>query len=484
MSKVAAGRAPLRDDAKTIRPQRPVDVTVARSGVTRNTRWIWVEAGAAVAVGLVTAVAATRQLSGQWEIGMLAVTALLAWAITVYHAGTASVTTLAPKCLPVIRSSTYVLAALMLPVALGLVIRADAAPGAAAVVSAASVTLIVRRVGMAISGPVRLLLVGDAGAVALSARRWSASDATELAGVFVVHSPGSQDAAPDGLVDGLPVLSIADVVEQARLRQADAVLVADGVGFGAQDLRQLAWELRAAGSALAAVSVAETIAPHRIRPARLAGGTVLDVAPAQRSGFILAVKAAIDRVLGAMLLMLAAPVLGLLVILIRIDSPGPGIFLQTRVGREGKPFRIFKLRTMAADAESSMRLLFRVRNDGDGAHFKIQQDPRVTRLGRFLRVSSLDELPQLINVVLGDMSLVGPRPATALEVANYDAIALQRLAVKPGMTGRWQVSGRSNLSWTESVRLDVDYIDNWRLTQDLTILARTAGVVLRRKGAY
>jgi exopolysaccharide biosynthesis polyprenyl glycosylphosphotransferase len=463
------------------RAQRPGNkIALSRARAVR-TKWLWGEAGAAAAVGLASTLAVTRQASGTWEVEVIGVVALLAWMVAVYHAGAAAATTLAPMSTPVVRHSSHVLAALMLPVTLGLVSRADAGAAAAAVVSAAAVTLVVRRVGKAVSGPVLVLLVGDARGVARLAQRWSASDAVQVAGVFVVHSPGSHDAAPDGLVGGFPVLSITEVVEQARLQEADAVLVADGMGFGAQDLRQLAWELRAAGFALGAASSAETIAPHRIRPARIAGLTVLDIAPAQRSDFVRAVKSAADRLMGAALLLLSAPVLGLLCLTIRLDSRGPAFFLQTRVGMGGRTFTMVKLRTMSTETEAIHAQLV---NESDGVLFKIRQDPRVTRVGRFLRKASLDELPQLVNVVRGDMSLIGPRPALPAEVAQYDGDARRRLAVMPGLTGLWQVSGRSDLSWDESVRLDLDYVDNWRLVQDLSILRRTVGAVLRREGAY
>jgi len=183
------------------------------------------------------------------------------------------------------------------------------------------------------------------------------------------------------------------------------------------------------------------------------------------------------------LLLVTTPLLLALWLAVRIDSRGPGIFVQTRVGLHGTTFRMLKLRTMHRDAESLVEALAE-ENESDGALFKIRRDPRVTTVGYWLRRSSLDELPQLVNVLLGHMSLVGPRPALESEVASYDDVARRRLVVKPGITGLWQVSGRSDLLWDESLRLDLYYADNWRFIDDLTIAARTVGAVTRARGAY
>ena len=186
---------------------------------------------------------------------------------------------------------------------------------------------------------------------------------------------------------------------------------------------------------------------------------------------------------GLLLLVVALPVLGLLVLVVRIDSPGPGLFRQVRIGRDGTPFVMYKLRTMTVDADRALDALL-ASNEGSGLLFKIHDDPRVTRVGRLLRRTSLDEMAQLINVVRGEMSLVGPRPALPTEVAQYDDVELRRLAVRPGITGLWQVSGRSDLSWDSGMSLDLHYADNWRLRGDASILARTFGAVVRRRGAY
>jgi lipopolysaccharide/colanic/teichoic acid biosynthesis glycosyltransferase len=196
-------------------------------------------------------------------------------------------------------------------------------------------------------------------------------------------------------------------------------------------------------------------------------------------------KHLVDRVAALMLLVALAPVLGICALLIRLDSPGPAWFRQTRIGRGGRPFTVHKFRTMSLGAhEVRHEIAHENESDGEGVLFKIKADPRVTRVGAVLRKYSLDELPQLVNVLLGQMSLIGPRPALPQEVQGYSTDLRRRLVVKPGMTGLWQVSGRSDLSWEETVRMDLQYVDNWSWTLDLSIAARTLGAVLGQKGAY
>jgi exopolysaccharide biosynthesis polyprenyl glycosylphosphotransferase len=210
---------------------------------------------------------------------------------------------------------------------------------------------------------------------------------------------------------------------------------------------------------------------------------MLHVEHPRLSGGSRVVKEVVDRVGAALLILLSAPLLLALAVCVRLDSPGPVLFRQVRVGRDGREFVIVKFRTMYLDAEARLAEL-RHLNEYDGVLFKIRNDPRVTRMGRWLRRLSLDELPQLFNVVRGQMSLVGPRPPLPEEVAGYPDDMRRRLAVKPGMTGLWQVSGRSDLPWEEAVRLDLRYVENWSLSLDLVILMRTLSAVLRPSGAY
>jgi exopolysaccharide biosynthesis polyprenyl glycosylphosphotransferase len=195
------------------------------------------------------------------------------------------------------------------------------------------------------------------------------------------------------------------------------------------------------------------------------------------------VKRILDRLLGIGLFLALSPLLSVIAVAIRRSSPGPVIFRQIRIGEDGKPFEMLKFRSMTVDAEDRREELVES-DEGNGVLFKIRDDPRVTRVGALLRRYSLDELPQLWNVVRGEMSLVGPRPPLPREVIGYSADATRRLRVKPGMTGLWQVSGRSDLSWEESLRLDLRYVDNWSLASDATILWRTWRAVIGRSGAY
>jgi exopolysaccharide biosynthesis polyprenyl glycosylphosphotransferase len=224
------------------------------------------------------------------------------------------------------------------------------------------------------------------------------------------------------------------------------------------------------------------IAGPRVHIRPVEGLPLLYVEEPTLSGVAWLFKNLLDRVVAAVGLVLLAPVLVAVGVAIKLTDPGPVFFRQSRVGREGKIFRVWKYRTMYVDAEERRATLVD-QNESDGLLFKIKNDPRITPLGRFLRLSSLDELPQLINVLLGEMSLVGPRPLPA-EDGDYLGDVRRRLLVRPGITGLWQVSGRSSLSWDDAVRLDLYYVDNWSLTFDLTIMWKTIGVVLRSKGAY
>lgn len=195
-------------------------------------------------------------------------------------------------------------------------------------------------------------------------------------------------------------------------------------------------------------------------------------------------KRAVDCVLAGIGLIALSPLFLLIAIVIRLDSPGPVLFSQLRVGKHGKPFRCWKFRSMAADAESRKHALASHNEMADGLNFKIRRDPRITSVGRFIRKASIDELPQLWNVFSGDMALVGPRPAVPEEVEKYTLHQRRRLAVLPGITCFWQISGRSTLPFREQVRLDIEYIQKCSLMTDFVILLRTIPAVLTARGAY
>jgi exopolysaccharide biosynthesis polyprenyl glycosylphosphotransferase len=215
----------------------------------------------------------------------------------------------------------------------------------------------------------------------------------------------------------------------------------------------------------------------------LGGLTALSLQPVRLSGGQVVAKFTFDILLSSCLLLVLSPLLAVISIAVKVTSSGPVLYRQRRVGLRGRPFTMLKFRTMRAGAEADVPSL-RAAHQVDDVMFKMKDDPRVTRVGRLLRRYSLDELPQLFNVVRGDMSLVGPRPALPEEVAKYEDWHLDRLEVPPGITGLWQISGRADLSFDECVQLDLFYIENWSLTYELFILGKTVAVLLSRRGAY
>ncbi|MGH3272984.1 MAG: sugar transferase [Streptosporangiaceae bacterium] len=285
-------------------------------------------------------------------------------------------------------------------------------------------------------------------------------------------------------INSIPVVAglhnAADVVERYA---ADTVAVLSCPEMSGVMLRDLAWALEKTGTELCVAPALLDVAGPRttIRPA--AGLPLLHMDHPEFSGVRRVIKAAFDRAAAGLALFLLAPLFLGIIAIIRFADGGPGLFRQVRVGRDGRAFTVYKFRTMVADAEERKSHLAEL-NDSDGVLFKMRRDPRVTPVGAWLRRCSLDELPQLINVLIGDMSLVGPRPALPQEAALYGDHVRRRLAVKPGITGLWQVNGRSDLTWDESVRLDLRYVENWSFMLDLQILWKTASAVLRGSGAY
>ncbi|GIG38666.1 sugar transferase [Cellulomonas phragmiteti] len=283
-------------------------------------------------------------------------------------------------------------------------------------------------------------------------------------------------------VAGAPVLGgVADVVQVAVDRDAAVVLVT-GSCLGGDALRRLSWALSRAGKQLVVVpDIIEVGAPRlTVRPT--AGLSLLEVqvaSPRPR----LVMKQVLDVTVAGLALVALAPVLGLAALMVAATSPGGAIYRQVRVGQDGSQFVMYKLRTMYRDADERRAALL-ASGMHDGVLFKMADDPRVTPVGRVLRRFSIDELPQLVNIIKGDMALVGPRPPLLEEVEAYDDPVQRRLYVKPGLTGLWQVSGRSDLDWEESVRLDLRYVDNWSVSMDLLILWKTARAVLGGSGAY
>lgn len=264
---------------------------------------------------------------------------------------------------------------------------------------------------------------------------------------------------------------------------ADTVAISAGSVLAPRTVRQLGWELHTRGINLIMAPALTDIAGPRIHTQPVAGLPLIHVATPQLDGIKLVAKRLFDLVFASLGLILLSPVLAVVAIMIKIDDPGPVFFQQHRIGKDGRPFRMHKFRSMVVDAEARLADL-ESRNQGNGVLFKLKEDPRITKLGAFLRRYSIDELPQLWNVVIGEMSLVGPRPPLPREVETYEDYVHRRLMVTPGITGLWQVSGRSDLSWDDSVRLDLYYVENWSLTQDLIIMLKTAKAVFGKDGAY
>jgi len=285
-------------------------------------------------------------------------------------------------------------------------------------------------------------------------------------------------------VAGVPVVGdLYETADVVRRCGAGTVAVLSCPEMDGVQLRQLAWELEKTGTDLCVAPALLDVAGPRTTIRPTAGLTLLHVDHPQLSGPRQVLKDLFDRGVAGMALILLSPLMIAVAIAVKLPDSGPALFTQTRVGKDGRPFKIYKFRTMVVDAEKRLAEL-RAKNENDGVLFKMRRDPRITAVGARLRKWSLDELPQLFNVLLGEMSLVGPRPALPDETAQYADHVRRRLVVKPGLTGLWQVSGRSDLSWDESVRLDLRYVENWSLALDLQILWKTVAVILRGSGAY
>ncbi|HET7690647.1 MAG TPA: sugar transferase [Nocardioidaceae bacterium] len=274
-----------------------------------------------------------------------------------------------------------------------------------------------------------------------------------------------------------------DPVEACRLVDADTLIVTGGSLSSSQELRRIGWELDDTSIDLIVVPSLMDVAGPRIHTRPVAGLPLMHIEPPQVARAMKWGKAFFDRLGSLLLILVLSPIFVGVALAVRLESGGPVFYRHRRIGLRGHEFGVWKFRSMVVDADQRQQEL-RAQCDADVVLFKLKDDPRVTRVGRFIRRYSLDELPQLFNVLLGDMSLVGPRPQVAEEVAAYDDSAHRRLLVRPGITGLWQVSGRSHLTWEESVRLDLSYVDNWSMMGDIVILAKTVRAVLRHDGAY
>lgn len=331
----------------------------------------------------------------------------------------------------------------------------------------------------------RVLAVGDVTAITAFRRGLTRDPHPDMQVVGACVTRGAGTAGRDGSVSDVPVVPDVDtVVDSAKELGADTVAVLTSGDVGSERLRWIAWQLEGTDIGLVISPGIAEVAGRRLHIRPVADLTLLHVEEPEFRGLRRLLKGSFDRAVAAFAVVLLLPLFAVIALAVRVTSPGPAFFTQVRVGRDGKHFRMVKFRSMYADAERRLVELVSQNDHGGGPLFKMRADPRVTRIGRVLRRYSLDELPQLFNVLCGQMSLVGPRPPLPSEVQQYEDDVRRRLLVKPGLTGLWQVSGRSNLSWEDSVRLDLRYVENWSPALDLLILWKTVFAVLRGSGAY
>ncbi|MDF2048845.1 sugar transferase [Arthrobacter sp. Cr_A7] len=341
-----------------------------------------------------------------------------------------------------------------------------------------------RRRGLSSS---RVLIIGGPFSAAHLVRSLQSAPAAGYLPV-AAHLPGAATNAAQSTALSLPVTGTASdvesILEVIAALDIDAVAVSAGVNLHPEDLRRLGWELAAKNIGMILAPALTDIAGPRIHTQPVAGLPLIHVSTPKLTGGKKVAKRAFDVVVAGLLVAALSPIFVIIAALIRATDSGPVFYRQERVGLRGTTFDMLKFRSMRVNADEDLVELLKAQGSGDKPLFKIENDPRVTPLGRIMRKYSIDELPQLLNVLMGSMSLVGPRPQRAGEVALYDDAAHRRLYVSPGMSGLWQVSGRSNLSWDESIRLDLYYVENWSLMGDVLILLKTFKAVFVGTGAH
>ena len=334
-----------------------------------------------------------------------------------------------------------------------------------------------------------VVLVGSLSTILDTAERLATAPDSGLRVVgLCVSTPDQQesDTQSEILVPGLTgVVSDADLLAVVKSTNAGLVIVTSPSSMGTSRVREIAWMLESTDADLMLSTGLDEVADHRLKLRRIGKSRFISVDQPMYTGIRRTLHDVGERILAGAGFIALSPIIAAVVIAVRLDSKGPAFFIQSRVGRGGELFRMFKFRSMVVDAEALRDAVEPAEGEPDrGPMFKCRHDPRITRVGRFLRKSSLDELPQLLNVVLGSMTLVGPRPALPVEVEKYAGAEHRRLLVKPGITGIWQVSGRSDLSWDETVNLDLHYVENWSPAMDISIMSRTLRAVTRSAGAY
>lgn len=330
----------------------------------------------------------------------------------------------------------------------------------------------------------RVLVVGSESSTLHLARELARQP---MAGYLVVGAciPARADA---GYLGGtsIPVfVDLENLGSAMKVTGADTVVISSSEDLSPEAIRKISWGLEPGRQHLVVAPSLTDIGGPRIHTRPVAGLPLIHVETPRYTGSKQFAKRAFDLVAASVLIVLLAPLFGIISLLVKLSSPGPVFFRQLRVGINGSRFHMMKFRSMVTDAETRLASLqSQQRSEGNSVLFKMANDPRVTPIGRLLRRFSLDELPQLFNVLQGTMALVGPRPPLEREVDQYDSHVHRRFLVKPGITGLWQVSGRSDLSWEDTVRLDLYYVENWSITGDIVILWRTFKAVVSKSGAY
>jgi exopolysaccharide biosynthesis polyprenyl glycosylphosphotransferase len=326
----------------------------------------------------------------------------------------------------------------------------------------------------------RVTAVGHAKAVTdlIAQLRHDRFHGLEIVNACLADHPGLTE------IGGVPVLGgFPDAARVAAATGTDTVAVLACPEMDGVALRRLAWDLEKEDTDLCVAPALMDVAGPRTTIRPVAGLPLLHVDHAELTGVKWVIKSFFDKLIATVALCLFSPVFVAISDAIVLHDGGPVLFAQTRIGKDGQAFAVLKFRTMVPDAENRKEALLAL-NEGDGLLFKVRRDPRVTAPGAWLRRWSLDELPQLFNVLLGEMSLVGPRPPLPSEAARYGDDVRRRLVVKPGLTGLWQVNGRSDLSREDAVRLDLRYVENWSFALDLQILWKTCSAVVKGRGAY
>ena len=330
----------------------------------------------------------------------------------------------------------------------------------------------------------RMLIAGSGSSVAHLARELR--DRPEAGFTVIGACVPDDDTSAAMRSSGVKVLGNLDQIREImESHNLDTLAIASSGKLPPQRVRELSWQLEPGRHHMIVAPSLTDVGGPRIRMRPVAGLPLLHVETPRFERGQKAQKRAVDIASSTLLLVLLSPVLAGLALAVKLTSPGPVLFRQTRVGLNGEQFTMVKFRSMVQDAESDIAELSELdRAEGNAVLFKMKDDPRVTKVGATLRRYSLDELPQLFNVLKGEMSLVGPRPPLPSEVEKYEQHVHRRFLMKPGITGLWQVSGRSNLSWEDSVRLDLYYVENWSLINDMLILWKTIRAVAQRDGAY